>query len=202
MLKFTGTAILKSPLLIKVGNDVTYPMGRHLRGAIGYIALESNLDIAKLFPDFDTQEIIVRDMIPLDNKFVVEDIISQSYKGKAVMDGGKYRFEVLVDDKYKNDMEVVIKKMRNFNIGSMKSHGLGKFELGSVSIGEVSPMTGEYTLKNDAVIDNGNKRIEISKKIGEDFKKISLSVGNKDKKVKVSQAFGYGKYISLGFGEI
>jgi hypothetical protein len=45
-----------------------YPVGRHIRGAFGWIAKDMGLGIKELFPDLNNDILIFRDGIPICRK--------------------------------------------------------------------------------------------------------------------------------------
>ncbi|HOJ64591.1 MAG TPA: hypothetical protein PLE45_09235 [Spirochaetota bacterium] len=174
------------------GEYALYPAGRHLRGAIGYIAFNLDLPISSKFLDFDFDDIIFRDLLPISKcgkifypeknsnslkcpscneiygSSVLRNIMARGLSYKEVIEGKKYRLSIIVkDEKYLNEMEAIIRYILSYGIylGNKVSKGYGKFKIKEYSIVDILPVKdSEVLLLSDAIIDNGEKDIVFSKK--------------------------------------
>lgn len=180
---------------LPIGNDLyaLYPAGRHLRGAMGYIAMKLGLGMASRFPDIDWDGVIFRDLLPLsgcgkpykilnDGRFdscsecgdryngkLLKSVRTQKLKYKQVREGRKYRLSIVVQDEtLMPEVEAMLRYVSQFGIyfGKMISQGHGKFELRDYAIVETAPVRAEKVmLLSDAVLPEGTKSLSFGVKV-------------------------------------
>jgi len=183
-----------------------YPLGRHLRGACGYIALDSDLTIADKFTDLNWDGVIFRDLIPVsrcDFQYEMDDrgvliqcpecgdmydlkmlktVRTMTTQYKEIREGRKYRLSIIVQDEdYLNDIQKIVNIMKKTGIrlGQMKNSGHGLFVLRGWEIDDIDVYSGKnWRLLSDAVMPEGQKEIIIGKKIekSDSFDKIRLRI--------------------------
>lgn len=194
MNKISGVLDIITPVL--TSNRIIF--GRGFRGALGYKALFSNLAISNLFPDWDTSDIIFRDLTPKINIAYDDLIVSQNMK---CISAGQFNFEVLVTDEYLKDACFLLSD--KVHIGRSSRKGYGECLVEIQSIVPVEALTGSFRLKTPAVIETDTQKpnLILNRRVNDRASEIYIRTIS-DEVVDVNNAFGYGKYISLGFGEL
>ncbi len=209
-----------------------FPRGRHLRGAFGAICALEELPIISEFFDLKNDSLIFRDMFPvcdsckniiypnkndkivckrcktINDKFSVKNISLPKYSLKQVIEGGKYRFSIIVkDESFLNKVLYVIEYMvrNNFSIGRMITSGWGRFRLLEYNVNDKKP---EYLSKailiSEAIVDKGGDvDINIGNFVNKTntFEFIKLKGLSRYREVSNVDGFYYGNYGTFGFGE-
>lgn len=193
-----GTVTVVTPILIE--SNTIY--GRTLRGAIGEVAYYNNMSISKVFPDWDTDQLIVRDC-KARNDIVTSIIHTSRSQFNAICDG-EFSFEILVEMDYLEDiLEIITQKV---HVGKRTSSGYGEIKFNSIVTSQANmiPSGKSVDLITPAVTDVKHDRvITLMKKIDNTPEFIPLKLMEPGVKVELSKpGYGFGKYISLGFGEI
>lgn len=228
------TGVLQSQtafsILRKEGSVEIYPLGRHLRGSLGYLAMDLGLNIADKFPDLKWDDVIFRDMLPFsgcgelhkireggtfspcakcgddyDNR-VIRSVRTRNVNYEEVKEGRKYRIEIVViDENYLNDVILIAKEVekRGIRLGRMISSGHGLFVLRNWEVKEASRINGrKWILVSDAVY-KGVKELVLGKKVKDSFERIRLKVLPRGTLIEEEiSGFGIGEYCGLGFGEV
>lgn len=193
-----GTITIVTPILIE--SETIY--GRTLRGAIGEIAYYNNMSVSKVFPDWDTEKLIFRDCRVRKN--IATSIIHTNKSQYNAICDGEYSFEILVESDYIQEILEIITQPVHIGKRSRSGYGEIKFDLISTSQAQITTTGKPVNLVTPAVTNTKYDRvISIMKKINNEPEFISLKVMDPGVKIELSKpGYGFGRYISLGFGEI
>lgn len=213
------------------GEYALYPHGRHLRGAVGYMALELGLEIAERFPDLKWDGVIFRDLLPLSrcdkpykinpdgtfdncsecNDFydsrMLKSVRTQNVEYKEIKEGRKYRLSIVVQDEtYLKDMNVIMQFISEHGVsfGKRTTAGNGKFILRDMHVQDIMPaINGKGMLVSGAVIPSGTVPVMLSQTLRStgEFKIERLKVAPKGRVLEDVSGFYVGDYGGLGFGE-
>jgi len=159
-----GKAKAVTPFILQ-GTDaeglLLYPRGYHLRGGAGYAALDLGLKIREIFPDWENQEVLFMDMIPLckckvpmlngltcdkcgfDLRKEIRSVRTRKLMRKEVIEGGYYRIKIVVlNEKRLDDVIKIVEhfKRNGLRIGRGKSSGYGLFSIQNFEVKRASPL--------------------------------------------------------------
>ncbi len=233
IIEFSGVALAETPFLIHIGGRTgeidAYPRGRHLRGYLGYLALDMGLSMAEHFPDLRWDALVFRDMIPLcgcQRPYMVvkggglecpecgifrpdiQDFSGKGgFSGKEVAEGGLYRFSIIVKDlsfldEMRRVMDVVLRE--GLRIGSGITRGRGYFRVMEINEAKWCPPEGNrWVLQSPAVLPEGRQPLSIGRRVAENFEVVNLMVVPQGEIVNAElHGTGVGDYQGLGFGEV
>jgi len=211
MFAITGKVRAITPFSIPVSDRevLLYPRGYHLRGAVGYAAIELNLskEFQGIFPDWNREDVLFFDLIPycrcnekrlmLFNTFCGEcklDLNSLVKKSRTrrlsrleVAEGLFYRLKIVVlNDNY---LDEVIKVMNYFRktglrIGRGRSSGYGLFEVNDFTVEKVRP----FQISSDGSSEAKKVRLVSDAVVDEEIlSELKLRSGLKTKVVTLSR---------------
>ncbi len=208
-----------------------YPRGRHLRGALGWIAFRLGLDISKQFPEIGWDGVIFRDMLPLCNcktifkidrqgKFIPCPVCGAKYDEtvlrtvqtrkltyKEVSEGKLYRLSIILqDDKWLKDILLILDYANKYGLylGSRHTSGHGKFIIQDLKTKEIKPFSySKAMLVSEAISEQGSMKMVIGRRLSEKDKAelIQLKALPIGTVITNVNGFYYGEYGGLGFGE-
>lgn len=174
------------------GFDI-YPSGRQLRGALGYIALNLEFNIADKFTDLNWDGVIFRDMLPIckcgkiynmdiNGNFllcstckttydssVLKEARTVDFEQKEIPEGNMYRLSLVVlNEQYLREIEALLDYVyiNGLGLGNKISKGYGKFVNREYFVQNASPVKGNsFKLLSDAITEKGTKTISFSKTV-------------------------------------